>query len=576
MRRDFRGAGAIAAAVALVVVVGGSWFGYQELAGNRCSGEVKLAVAAPVEIAPAVRSTADKWADEGGDVDGTCVIVSVAEVNPVDMAAAVAADHGIGLAGVGGASGTTVIPDVWLPDSSTWLVRLKAAAPGFTPTDEASIARSPVVAAMPEPVAEGFGWPEKKVGWTDLLQKVNSDATVRTGIVEPTRDAAGLSGLLSLASAAGNAQETRVAALRSLATGRSALRDDLLAKFPQAADASSLASGLSVAALSEKDVIAYNARKPPVRLAALYVEPTPAPLDYPFAIMPGIDPGKVAAANALHKVLNTKGFRDQLGAQGLRAPDGTWGSGFSPPTGAPSPAGVPPSQNANPGGSAAAGLDAGAVEGTLATWTAVTAPGRMLAIMDVSGSMLETVPEANNATRMQVTLAAAERGLSLFDDSWALGLWIFSTELQGSRDYRELVPIGPLSSGRDRALNQLRQITAKRGGATGLYDTLLAGYKAVQDGWQAGRINSIVMFTDGKNEDDNGVSEASLLNQLKDLNDPKRPVQVIILGIGDGVDQGQLERITKTTGGGVFIAKDPTKIGDIFLKALALRPAAPR
>jgi hypothetical protein len=565
--------------MALVVVVGGSWFGYRELAGSRCAGEVKLAVAASPEIAPAVRSTVESWSADGGSADGTCVVVDVSEVDSVDMAAVIAGQHNVGLAGVGSADGTLEMPDVWLPDSSTWLVRLKTVAPGFTPTDGGSVARSPVVAAMPEPLAESLGWPDKKVGWADLLKRITTGTGLRTGIVEPTRDAAGLSGLLSLgaaASASGGSASAQTAALRSLAIGRSALRDDLVAKFPQAADAASLASGLNVAPLSEEDVIGYNAKKPPVPLAALYVEPTPAPLDYPFAIMPGVDPDKAAAADAVHDALETRTFRDRLGAQGLRSPDGTWGSGFAPPTGAPSPAGGPPSASPKAGGKAAGGLDPAALDRSLATWTAVTAPGRMLAVMDVSGSMLERVPEADNATRMQVTLAAARAGLNLFDDSWALGLWTFSTQLNGSKDWRELVPIGPLSSNRSQAAAALTSISPKPDGDTGLYDTLLAAYKEVQDGWAADRVNSIVLFTDGENDDENGISEQDLLAQLKDLTNADRPVQVIILGIGDGVDEGQLRRITKVTGGGVFVTKDPTKIGDIFLKALALRPAAPR
>ncbi|MDQ7907854.1 substrate-binding domain-containing protein [Phytohabitans sp. ZYX-F-186] len=578
MHSNFRGAGAIAVAVALVVVVGGSWFGYRELAGSRCTGEMKLALAASPEIAPAVRSTVESWRADGGSAGGTCVAVDINEVNSVDMAAVIAAQHNVGLAGVGSANGTLETPDVWLPDSSSWLVRLKNLAPGFNPTDGGSVARSPVVAAMPEPLAESLGWPEKKVGWTDLLKRITTGTGLRTGIVEPTRDAAGLSGLLSLGAAAsgGNGAQAQTAALRSLAIGRSALRDDLVAKFPQASDAASLASGLNVAPLSEEDVIEYNAKKPPVPLAALYVEPTPAPLDYPFAVMPGVDPDKAAAAEAVHDALDTRSFRDLLGAQGLRAPDGTWGSGFSAPTGAPSPAGGPPSATPNAGGRAAGDLDPLALDRSLATWTAVTAPGRMLAVMDVSGSMLERVPTAENATRMAVTLAAAQGGLSLFDDSWALGLWTFSTELDGGKDWRELVPIGPLSSNRSQALNALKSISPKPDGDTGLYDTMLAAYKEVQDGWAADRVNSIVMFTDGKNDDANGINEQTLLAQLKDLADPRRPIQVIILGIGDGVDEGQLKRITNVTGGGVFVTKDPTKIGDIFLKALALRPAAPR
>ncbi|WP_345073079.1 VWA domain-containing protein [Phytohabitans flavus] len=580
MHSSYRGAGAIVVAVALLVVVGGSWFGYRELAGSRCTGEVKLSVAAAPEIAPAVRSTLESWRADGGSADGTCVAADVSEVNSVDMAAVIAGQHNVGLAGVGSANGTLEAPDVWLPDSSTWLVRLRTLASGFTPTDGGSVARSPVVAAMPEPLAESLGWPDKKVGWADLLKQITTGTGLRTGIVEPTRDAAGLSGLLSLGAAAstagGNAQQAQTAALRSLALGRSALRDDLVAKFPQAADAASLASGLNVAPLSEEDVIAYNAKKPPVPLAALYVEPTPTPLDYPFAIMPGLDPAKTAAAQAVHEALDTAGFRDLLGEQGLRSPDGTWGAGFSAPTGAPSPAGGPPSATPNAGGKAAGDFDPVTLDRSLATWTAVTAPGRMLAVMDVSGSMLERVPEADNATRMAVTLSAAQAGLNLFDDSWALGLWTFSTALDGSKDWRELVPIGPLSSNRSQALGALRSITPKADGDTGLYDTMLAAYKEVQDGWAADRVNSIVLFTDGKNDDANGISEQDLLAQLKQLADTRRPVQVIILGIGDGVDEAQLKRITDVTGGGVFVTKDPTKIGDIFLKALALRPAAPR
>ncbi|HZM78571.1 MAG TPA: hypothetical protein VFC19_22825 [Candidatus Limnocylindrales bacterium] len=61
-----------------------------------------------------------------------------------------------------------------------------------------------------------------------------------------------------------------------------------------------------------------------------------------------------------------------------------------------------------------------AVDQALSTWVAVTLPARMLAIIDVSGSMLQKVPTAGNATRAQVTLEAARRGLGLFEDSWAV------------------------------------------------------------------------------------------------------------------------------------------------------------
>ncbi|MEU5783920.1 substrate-binding domain-containing protein [Micromonospora lupini] len=569
---------AAAATATVLVVTTGVWFGYKELIQPSCSGEIRLAVAVASELAPAVDAAASQWVKDGAAVGPTCIRVDVSASDPVDVAAVVAAKHGAVLAGVGQASGTAVTPDVWVPDSSTWLLRLKKDATAFAPTNGASIARSPVVVAMPEPVATRLGWPNAKFTWTDLLKQVNSSKPLRTGIVEPTRDAAGLSGLLSLTTAAsgagGDAQRNTVGALRALATGRSSLRNDLMARFPTATDPTSIASALGAAALSEEDVIAYNSKKPPVPLAALYMEPAPMPLDYPYAVLPGIEPTKAAAAKVLFELLTAPKFRDRLAAQSLRGPDGNWGAGFNAPQGAPSPAGGASTAPAA-GGTAAGGLDPAAIQRVVSSWSIATQSGRMLAVIDVSGSMKDQVPSANNRSREEVTVDAARRGLGLFDDSWSIGLWTFSTKLVGNRDYRELVPIGPLSGQRAQLEGALATIKPSSGD-TGLYDTMLAAYQAVQEDWQPGRVNSIVLFTDGKNEDDNGLNQQQLLAKLKQIADPERPVQVIMIGIGEGVSKTELESITKVTGGDVFVTKDPSEIGSIFLTAIARRPPAPR
>ncbi len=581
MRSRFRGAGAAAAVTALVLVVAGSWFGYRQLAGPSCSGRIELSVAATPEIQPAIKAAADRWVTDGAAVGQTCVAVTVAAAEPVEVAAAVASRHGATLAGVGQASGTAVTPDVWVPDSSTWLLRLKSGGAAAFPTNGASIARSPVVLAVPEPVATRFGWPEKKLTWTDLLRQVTSSKPLRAGIVEPTQDAAGLSGLLALTAAASGvghagspqAQEATIGALRQLATNRSSLRQDLLARFPRSSDPAAVASGLGAAALSEEDVMAYNRTKPPVPLAALYLDPPPMPLDYPFAVLPGIEPVKASAAKVLFEALTTSNFRNRLAAQSLRGPDGTWGEGFQAPHGASSPAGGGTSAPTGQGG--AAGVDPTAIERATSTWSAATQSGRMLCVIDVSGSMRSKVATANGATRLQVTVAAANQGLQLFDDSWSIGLWTFSTNLDGPRDYREIVPIKPLSSNRNALRQGLASVKVSNGD-TGLYDTMLAAYKKVQEDWEPGKVNSIVLFTDGKNEDANGISQKELLAQLKKLRDPEQPIQVIIIGIGNDVSKAELEPITAITGGRPFITVDPTKIGEIFLQAIALRPTAPR
>ncbi|AGZ39689.1 VWA domain-containing protein [Actinoplanes friuliensis] len=564
--------------MAIVVVLAGSWLGYQQLADGGCSGQIKLTVAAATEIAPAVEQAAQQWTTDGANVNGTCVAVNVTGVNPSTTAAAVAAKHGVSLTGLGSGGKSAVLPDVWIADSSSWLLRLRSEASGFVPTDGKSIAQSPVVVAMPEPVAQQVGWPDKKLAWSDLVKKMTTGNSLRTGIVDPTRDAAGLAGLLALGSSVGTdakAKATQVGALRALAAGSSSLRDDLLQKFPRSLDAADLASAVSAAPLSEEDVIAYNAERPQVKLAALYLDPVPPPLDYPFAVMPEVDLTKSAAATGLREALQQPSFKNQLAAVGLRAPDGTVGAGFAGPVGAPqaSPAAQAPGGGSE--GAAAAGLDARFINQALGSWAAITLPGRALAVFDVSGSMLDKVPTAGGASRAAVTRGAASQGLALFDDKWAVGVWIFSTELVGKRPWKQIVPISPLTSSRAQLQDSISQIVPKPKGATGLYDTALAAYKNVQDTWQAGRVNSVLLFTDGQDENPDGISQDKLVAELKRVQDPKRPVRMVIIGIGPGVDRNELETITNaTSSGGVFIAPDPAKISDIFLEAISSRSGA--
>jgi hypothetical protein len=575
--------------VALIVVVAGAWVGLRQLTEPACSGQVRVTVAAAEEVAPAVQAAAAQWSGGGAEVDNTCVAVDVTAAPAADVAAAIAGKHGVPLNGVGQAPGTTTVPDVWIPDSGIWLLRLTTQASGFVPSSVTSIARSPVVLAVPEPIAtQAFKWPEGKLTWGTLISRLRTGSGLTTGIVEPTRDAAGLAGLLALGEAAGAAgadsQAATTSALRALAQGRSALRDDLLARFPRSTDPAGIARALTAAPLSERSVIEYNKQRPPIPLAALYVDPAPLSLDFPMAVMPGIDPAKTRAAEGLRAALTSSSFRDRLATQGLRGPDGVGGAGFPTPTGAPSTAGTPSAAAAaagTGGGAAAAKESIAKIERILTAWTAITLPARMLAVIDVSGSMLEAVPTAGGANRAQVTIQAATRGLGLFDDNWAVGLWAFSTELDGAKDYKQLAPIAPLTDNRTKLLQGLQQLRPKRNGDTGLYDTLLAAYKTVQDGWDPGRINSVVMMTDGENDDDNGISLQRLLSELQRLKDPKRPIQVVLIGIGPSVGPQALQSIVQVTNGNkqaVFTTEDPAKIGDIFLKAVSLRTqgAAPK
>jgi hypothetical protein len=548
--------------VVLVAALAG-WGGYRLLNRRSCASPVTVTLAAAPEIQAPLQTVADRWTKAKG---GACTSIVVDPEEPADVAATIAGQRGVTLTGLGQPNGKLNVPDIWVADSSSWLERVRTVSADLVPAQSTSIARSPVVLAMPQPVAASLGWPKTPITWATLLQKMTSGGGLKTGIVEPGRDASGLAGLLALrgaAAAAGpHAQEATVAALRAFAVGRSTLRDDLVGRFPRSADPAALATSLAAAPLPEQTVLEYNGRTPPVPLAAVYVNPAPAALDYPYTILPGAQREAAAAARDLLAMLPALGFTDLLAKQYLRSPDNS--AGFSPGPGAPQ---GPPTPTPT--------TDPGLIQQTLSTWSAVTQPGRLLAVIDVSGSMLTPVANAPGLNREQVTVRAAQGGLGLFDDSWAVGLWVFSTDMDGHTPYKELVPIGPLSSQRQQLLNGLASIQPKKNGNTGLYETTLAAYKAVQQGWDPGRVNSVIIMTDGQQDNPpNGMTLDQLVGELQKAVNPRQPVELIAIGIGTEVSKAELTRITETVGGGVFIATDPTQIGAIFLQAIALRPGS--
>jgi Ca-activated chloride channel homolog len=573
-----------ASVLALAVVAGGGWAGYHELAGRGCTSTVTLKVAAAPEIAPAVRAVATLWARKDGaragkdavaagkdggasGENGVCVTVAVSSADPTAMAGAVGSQHGVNLVAVGTGKLDATGLDVWLPDSSTWLLRIASEAPGFVPTTLGSVAESPIVLAVPEPSAPALGWPARTPTLKDLAARIATDKGLRPGIVNPARDATGLGGLLAVAGAAGtgaSAAALKVGVMRALAANSSSIRNDLLQKFPQSK--TEVGTGVGLAPLSETDVIGYNGTKPAVPLAALY--PRSVALDYPYAIMPGIDPQKAAAAKALRAALSSREFVDLLAKTGVRGPDGVAGAGFAAPEGAPAVVAPPPAAT-DPA------AVAGAISQLLGSWTAITQPGRMLAVFDVSESMNARVPTAGGLTRAEVTRGVARQGLALLDDRWSVGNWTFSTNMAGSRPWIENLPISSCATHRRELDEAIDRIVPKKGGDTGLFDTALAAYQRVQQGWQAGVSNSVVIYTDGKNDNPGGLTIDQLVAKMTKLRDPRRPVRMIIIGMGTAIDRDELEAITKAAGsGGVFVATDPATIGEIFLQAIASRTGA--
>ena len=496
-----------------------------------------MSVAAAPEIADAVRSVAAQVTD--------CQ-VTVSAVDPANFAAAWTA------------AGATH-PDVWIPDSSVW-VSWAAGAGVPVPAGPTSIATSPVVYALAAPTAQSLS-AAGPVTIKSLLGTRLSATPIRMGLPAPRQSADAVGGILALQSAVAGQSDARAAltwGLRSSPANLPTSGSDLLARIGSD-------PGTAVP-VTEQALWAHNQQAGSAQAVAVYPT-TGTELDYPFIALSGATSG--AADELLRSLLAPEG-RSALQSAGFRDPSGAAGASL---TGA---AGI----NAQaPSGAALS--DAAAVEKAVHDVEVSNEPSRLLAILDISGSMQAQVPGSGGQTRIDLAKAAAKRGLSLYPPDSAIGMWVFSTNLTPTSDYRELVPVGTLAPGPDGVTGQQKLANALDGaqaipdGGTGLYDTTLAAVRALRAGWDPNRVNTVLILSDGMNDDANSISLPDLLSTLKNEADPQKPVTVISIGFGPDSDVDALTQISTATGGATYVSLDPNDIGEIFLDAVGQRMCRP-
>ena len=117
-----------------------------------------------------------------------------------------------------------------------------------------------------------------------------------------------------------------------------------------------------------------------------------------------------------------------------------------------------------------------------------------------------------------------------------------------------------------RAVARLRP---EVGGGTGLYDTTLAAFRSASDSYAYGRLNAVLVITDGQNEDPGSISLTGLLDSLRREYDGVRPVRIITIAYGADADVSVLQRIADVTGGATYRTVDAGDVGPLFAKALA-------
>lgn len=104
-------------------------------------------------------------------------------------------------------------------------------------------------------------------------------------------------------------------------------------------------------------------------------------------------------------------------------------------------------------------------------------------------------------------------------------------------------------------------------GATGLYDTVISAAAVAQRSWREGN-NTIVLISDGKNEDPGSASLEQVLAKLKPLAGTERPVRILSIALGEDADTAALRRLADATGGEAYVARAAEDLDPVFLAAL--------
>ncbi len=505
--------------------------------GQSCDDPTQVSLSTTPELQSSLESAAKSLSTKGGD-DGTpCLQFTISAAPSAKVATDLAAN-------------SDNRPDLWIPDSSLWVAQADDGQ--SVPTVAVpSIATSPLVL-----VGRNTNFADTS-SWLRAFGTPNPAGSPEPALLDPLSTSAGALALLSVQS-----ERQRTSASDSqVATVIVPLAQRLGSMAKPFTDANALFGRADqdgsrvVVPASEQSFVKYQEEHPDAQLKAIVPATGTLSLDYPIVVTAKSDAEQATnAAKALAAELladgasqarDTAGFRDAL---------------FSPLTGGRGVGDI--TQLTKPNGET--------IDKTLLNWTRLSLSTHSLAVIDISGSMAELV---GGKTRMQLTIEAAGGGLGLFPNSASLGLWTFSTKIGADgADYKELVPIAPLSDRqRKKILDNLKIQRPIPNGSTGLYDTAIAAVRAVRQQYDSKAVNTILLFTDGKNDDPGSPTLAQTVQTLRGLRDPARPVRIIALGMGPEANAEELSTLAAATGGQSYVARNPSDLREVFIDALQSR-----
>jgi Ca-activated chloride channel family protein len=549
---------------------------------------LQLFVTASSEKAALLTQMADGYNRSGAQVGGRCVqAVVTSKASGGAMDALSRGWH----ADVDG-----LRPDVWTPAGSSWvgLLQQRTAArdrPDLVPSgDLPQVAYSPLVIAMPRPMAQALGWPGKPIGWNDIYALSNDPSgwgsvghpewgAFKLGKTNPNYSTSGLNALIGeYFAATGLSSDLSLQRIedpkvrdfvRSVESSVVHYGDTtltFLSNLQQADDRGEGLTYISAATVEEKSVWDYNQGnptgdpatlgdhpKPSVPLVAIYPKEGTLVSDHPWVTLnaPWVDADKREASQSFLEWVLAPAQQSEFQRFAFRTADGAPGNLISQSNGLlpaePKQVLAPPAPEV--------------LDRIQTSWTELRKRAQVLLVIDVSGSMGD--PAGGGKSKLELAKEAAIASLSLFAPDDDVGLWVFTTGMADGADYQELIPVGPLGPNIDEFRRQIHALVPLNG--TPLYTAIHDSVEALRAQLDPERINGVVVLTDGRNEDPRNQDLAGLLRYL----DSELNVRVFPIAYGQDADLDTLTRIAQASRAAVYDASDPATIAKVFVSVIS-------
>jgi Ca-activated chloride channel homolog len=437
------------------------------------------------------------------------------------------------------------------PDSSIWLDQLDRQYQAAQNSSAGLVGQtvryavSPVVIAMWRDAAQRLGWPQKSIGWNDLLNEASLNKDFKWSHPS-TSSASGL--LATLAEFYAATGKTRGLTIDDVKSPQAQQYVNALEKTVryygegEASIAKNVADKgrdyLDAFVASEQIVINAN-QKPGVDLVAVYPNEGSLWQDHPLALLeaPGLSDLNRETFSAFASYITSPEAQQAILAKGYRPADlNIKIDGASSPINEKNGADPTKPQTSLQVPSAAV-LDV-----VRDSWLANKRRTNVELVVDTSGSMegdkLDNVKEALTTFLDQIK-----------SDDERVGL------IEFYNDVSELVRINELKNNRSALVRAVDALDA--GGNTALLDGVAAAYDRLQKLNDPSRINAIVVMTDGK-ENASAISLKQLVANLQQGNQHGVPVTIFAIAYGDDADMDTLQAMSDATGGQTLVGSTET------------------